>query len=107
MKHRLNTTPVLAYPNFELPFILTSDAQKMVVAAILLQVQDGIERPVAYASRQMNKSEQAFSASEAEILALMWAPKFFCCYLYGRQVLIRTEHSTLSNCARSLIIIRD
>lgn len=26
IKKRLSTTPVLAYPNFELPFIITTDA---------------------------------------------------------------------------------
>jgi len=35
MKDRLRTTPVLAYPNFELPFILTTDASKVAIAAIL------------------------------------------------------------------------
>jgi hypothetical protein len=29
MKDRLCTTPVLAYPNFEMPFILTTDASKV------------------------------------------------------------------------------
>ena len=96
MKERLCTTPVLTYPNFDLPFILTTDASKVAVAAILSQVQDGVERPIAYASRQMNKAEQAYSASEAEMLALVWATKYFRCYLYGKQFLVRTDHSALS-----------
>ena len=47
-------TLVLAYPNFKLPFILTTDASKTAIAAILSQLQDEIERPTAYASRQLN-----------------------------------------------------
>ena len=54
LKYRLSTTQELPYPNFELPFILTTDASKVTVAAILSQVQDGLERPIAYASRQIN-----------------------------------------------------
>jgi hypothetical protein len=50
MKDRLCTTPVLAHPNFDLPFILTTDASKVAVAAILSQVQDGEEKPLAYGS---------------------------------------------------------
>jgi hypothetical protein len=46
-KDRICTTPVLAYPNFELPFILTTDASKVAVAAVLSQVQDGLERSLA------------------------------------------------------------
>ena len=56
LKVKLCTTPVLAYPNFELPFILTTDASKVAVAAILSQVQDGLERPISWASRQLNQA---------------------------------------------------
>jgi len=62
LKDKLCTAPVLAYPNFNLPFILTTDASKVAVAAILSQVQDGVERPIAFASRQINKAEQDYSA---------------------------------------------
>jgi len=34
MKEKLCTAPVPAYPNFGLPFILTTDASKIAVAAI-------------------------------------------------------------------------
>ena len=47
MKDRLCTSPVLAYPNFNLPFIMTTDASKLAVAAVLSQVQDGAERQQA------------------------------------------------------------
>jgi hypothetical protein len=96
MKHKLCNTPVLAYPNFELPFILATDVSKTAVAAILSQVQDSHKRPIAYASRQINRVQQAYSTSEAEMLALVWATKYFCCYLNGRPFLVRTDHSALS-----------
>jgi len=96
LKTKLCTTPVLAYPNFELPFILTTDASKVAVAAILSQVQNGLERSVVYASRQLNKAEQAYSASEAELLALVWAAKYFRCYLYGKRFTVRTDHAALT-----------
>ena len=71
MKDKLCTTPVLAYPNFKLPFILTFDASKLAVGAVLSQVQDGAERPIAYASRQLNTAEQSYWARELELLALV------------------------------------
>jgi len=42
MKDKLCATSVLAYPNFKLPFILTTGASKTAIAAILSQVQDGV-----------------------------------------------------------------
>jgi hypothetical protein len=45
LKLKLSTTPVLAFPNFSLPFILTTNASKVAVAAVLSQVQNGVEQP--------------------------------------------------------------
>jgi len=59
-------------------------------------VQKGIKRPIAYASRQMNKPERSDSASEAEMLALVWAAKHFHCSLYGRKFVVRTDHAALT-----------
>jgi hypothetical protein len=68
---------VLAYPDFNQPFILTTDASKVAVAAVLSQFQDEVERPLAYSSRQLSKPEQAYSSSELEMLALFWATKHY------------------------------
>ena len=54
LKERLCSTSVLAFPDSKLPIILTTDASKAAIGAILSQVQNGIERPIAYASRQLN-----------------------------------------------------
>jgi hypothetical protein len=87
---------VLAYPDFNSQFILTTDASKVAIAAILSQVQDGVERPISYASRQMNRAEQNYTASEAEMLAKTWATKHYRCYVYGRNFKVRTDHAALT-----------
>ena len=96
LKSELCSISVLAYPNFKLPFNLTTNASKVGIAAILSQVQDELERPIAYASKQLNTAEQAYTASEAEMLALVWATKYFRCYLYGTKFVARTDHSALT-----------
>jgi len=87
---------VLTNPNFNLSFILTTDASKVAVAAILSQEQKGVERLVAYASMQLNKAEQAYSASEAELLALVLSAKYLRCYLYGKRFTVRTDNAALT-----------
>jgi hypothetical protein len=72
------------------------DASKVALTAILSQLQNGVEWPIAYASRQMNKAEQTYSVLEAKKLALAWATKYFRCYLYLKQFLVRTDHSAPS-----------
>jgi hypothetical protein len=96
LKRKLGTTPVLAFPNYSLPFILTTDASKVAVAAVLSQAQAGVKRPIAFASRQKNTAEQSYTASESEMLALVWATKFFRCYLFGRKFLALTNHLSLT-----------
>ena len=68
----------------------------MAVAAILFQVQNGVEKSISYASWQLTKAEQSYAASGIEMLALVWATKYFRCYLYGKKFLFRTVHSALS-----------
>jgi hypothetical protein len=51
LKDRVCAAPALAYPNFELLFIPSTDASRTSLGAILSQVQDGLEKPLAYANR--------------------------------------------------------
>jgi hypothetical protein len=50
LKETSREKQVLAYPDFNSQFILT-DASKIAVAAILSQVQKGVERSIAFASQ--------------------------------------------------------
>jgi hypothetical protein len=51
LKKVLNTEPVLTYPDFSQPFIVACDASTKAIGAVLSQVRDGEERPIAYCSR--------------------------------------------------------
>ena len=86
---------MLAFPDFNIPFILATDASTVGLGAVLSQVQEGIERPISFANRQLNKAERAYSASELETLAVLWATKYFRCYLYGKKFLVKTDHAAL------------
>ena len=79
---------MLAFPDFKIPFILTTDASTVGLSAVLSQVKEGTERPISFASRQLNKAERAYSVSELETLAVPWATKYFRCYLYGKTFLV-------------------
>jgi hypothetical protein len=95
LKAELCSERVLTYPDFTQQFTLTTDASKVAIVAILSQVQEGVERHIAYASRQTKWAEQNYSASEAEMLALIWATKHFRCYLHGTKFVVRTDHAAL------------
>lgn len=95
--------PVLRYPDFSKPFIVSTDASGTAIGAVLAQSHNGNEHPIAYASRQLNKAEKNYGATERELLALVWATKYFRCYLYGRKFTAVTDHSAL----RWMLSLRD
>ena len=74
---------------------LMTDAWGVGLGATLSQVQDGIEKPVYFISWKLHANETAFSSSELETLADVWAVERLHQYLYGRHFEIRTDHFTL------------
>lgn len=75
---------ILTYPNFDEPFILTTDTSNIAIGAVLSQLVDGKEKPVAYLSRTLSKAEENYSATAKELLAICFPAKRFRPYLYGR-----------------------
>ena len=63
----------------------------------MYQVQDGVERAVAYASRSLSTSEKNYSVYKMEFLALKWfiGDKFHD-YLYGNKFLVCTDNKPLA-----------
>ena len=98
LKKICTQTPVLAYANYEKPFKLTTDASKKGLGAVLSQVgDDGIEKPVAFASRTLSKSEKNYTIHKLEFLALKWSVMArFHEYLYGSNFEVFTDNNPLS-----------
>lgn len=94
-KQLLTNSPILQYPDFEKPFILTTDASDVALGAVLSQGTVGSDKPVAYASRTLSETETRYSTIEKELLAIIWAIKYFRPYLYGRKFVIYTDHRPL------------
>jgi hypothetical protein len=91
LKETLCSSDVLEYPDFDSEFIVTTDASRVAVAAVISQVQNGKLRSLSFASRQMNRAEQNYSASQLEMLGVVWALRYYRFYPYGRHFLVRTD----------------
>jgi len=62
---------------------------------VLSQGPIGQDRPLPYASRILCKAEQNYNTTEKELLAIVWALKYFRSYLYGTKFKIITDHRPL------------
>ena len=96
-------TPILAFPDFNKPFLLETDASRRGLGAVLPQKQaDGQYHPIAYASCVMNETEQRYHSNKQEFLILKWVvTEQFHEYLspYGKnrnEFVVRTNNNLLT-----------
>ena len=96
----LTQPPVMAYPDFECPFILHTDASQDGLGAVSYQEQGGQLRVLGYASRTLTPTERNYHlhAGKLEFLALKWAvtEKFRDYLYYSPSFVVYTDNNLLT-----------
>ena len=96
IKYFMTHTPVLAFPNSSLPYIVTTDSSGYAIGATLSQDQgNGKIQPVAYMSKKMLDAETRYPVHEQEELAIILALNEWRHYLHGCKFTIETDHHSL------------
>jgi hypothetical protein len=95
VKDELVQPIVLALYDPKASIKVSADASSFGLGAVLLQESEAGCKPVAYASRSMNETEQRYAQIEKEALAITWACSKFSDYILGRKFLIETDHKPL------------
>ena len=83
---------ILSLPDFDLTFILETDASDNCIGAALMQKIEGKECPIAFNSRAMTVAERNYYTSQKELLAIVKAVEHFKQFLYGKEFIIKTDH---------------
>lgn len=96
LRSLLSNPPILKYPDFDQMFFLTCDASDIAIGAVLSQMHENQDLPIAFASRSLNSAENHYSTIEKELLAIVWAVKHYRPYLYGRSFTLITDHQPLT-----------
>jgi hypothetical protein len=95
LQQKMLEAPVLALPNFVVPFTVETDASKQGVGAVLMQ--DG--HPVAYLSKALGQVAQTLSTYGKECLAILLAVEKWRQYLQHAPFTIVTDHRSLVHLA--------
>lgn len=72
---------LLQYPDFSKEFCITTDASKHACDAVLSQEHNGVQLPIAYASRSFTKGERNKSTTDQGLAAIHCAIKHFRPYV--------------------------
>jgi len=72
---------LLQYPDFSKEFCIITDASKQGCGALLTQNHNGLQFPIAYASRAFTKGESNKCTTEQELAAIHWGILHFRPYI--------------------------
>lgn len=85
--------PVLALPNFSLPFVVECDASGIGMGAVLMQQG----KPICYLSKMFSPRNKKLSAYERELLAIIHACSTWRHYLEGAPFIIKVDHQSIKH----------
>jgi len=80
--------------------LIQSDASLQSIGYVLMQTG----RPVYYASRSLTETESRYSNIEGELLVPCWSLEKFNHYIFGKKVVIETDHKPLESIWKNTIV---
>ena len=98
LKEKVQSMPVLMFPDFDKPFLLETDASKEGLGAVLSPKQrDGWYHPITFGSHSLTPLEKNYHNSKLEFLALKWSVmEHFKEYLTYAPFVVRTYNNPLT-----------
>ena len=98
LKRKVQSMPVLIFPDFDKPFLLETDASKEGLGAVLSQKQsDGHYHPVTFGSCSLTPLEKNYHSSKLEFFTLKWSiTEHFKEYLTYLPFVVRTDNNPLT-----------
>ena len=96
LRNFIVSAPVLRFPDFHIPFYLTTDASEVGISGVLSQKAGGFDHPIGYFSCCLSLAQRNYSATDRECLAIVESIRHFDMFLAGCEFVVRTDHRPLS-----------
>ena len=98
LKTKIQTAPMLLFPDFDKPFLLETDASKEGLGVVLCQKQDdGHYHLVTFRSCSLTPTEKNYHSLKLEFLTLKWSMmEHFKEYLVYAPFVVRTDNNPLT-----------
>ena len=98
LKGKVQSAPILVFPDFDKPFLLETDASREGLGVVLSQKQcDGCYHPVTFGSHSLIPSEKNYHHSRLEFLVLKWSiMEHFKEYLMYSPFVVWTDNNLLT-----------
>jgi hypothetical protein len=92
MKQIISKEVILAYPDFNKPFVIHTDASHTQLGAVISQN----ERPIAFYSRKLKPEQTRYTTTERELLSIVITLKEFQNILLSHRIIVHTDHKNLT-----------
>ena len=92
LRDKLVSAPVLAHPNWDVPFEIYADCSPSSIGACLMQMDsDGNRRAISYLSKSLNTAQMNYAQHEREALSLLYAVETWRSYIFGSRTTVYTD----------------
>lgn len=96
IKKTLIKETCLTHFNPKKELILATDASPYGIGVVLSQVEEGVEKPIAFGSKSLTVAQRNYSQLDKEGLAVIFGVTKFHKYLYGRRFTLQLDNKPLS-----------
>ena len=95
IKSRLVIAPTIPTPNLNKEFEIKCDVSDYAMRVLLGQRLEKIFKAIYYACKTFNETQENYSATENEMLPMVFACEKFRPYILGSHVIIYTDHAEI------------
>ena len=98
LKGKIQSAPMLVFPDFDKPFLLKTDASKEGLGAVLSQRQDdGCHHPITFGRHSLTPTKKNYHSLKLEFLTLKWSVmERFREYLVYAPFVVKTDNNPLT-----------